>query len=288
VFGNYGESVRANTLTGGDPSYELTMFAPLDGGAWTWALPAKPLANLPVGLVGFDTDADGGALVLTGKGAVWGLLEPSANDWTPLESPSASDVGFGQGDLAVWTDYPSIGSERIRGWSPDGKGVRTLIDPAPAGTCAITVSPSWIVGLSFTGGDGCYGYPNASTARLWRSPRAYDAAGASVTLGPELPGGPFMRAGVVPVRSWGDYAGAILWQEEDGGRKAYFAILRLSSGNLWRIDAETGHELRSDAWTFTPTQFYYAESEIGDHPSAVRRMFRVELSSLDQAAKPLN
>jgi hypothetical protein len=289
VLGNGRESARANVLVGGEPSMQLTALAPLGGGKWTWSQPAKLASALPGGLVSFDIDSNGGAVFLTGQGTVAALLDPSKNDWTTIEDPSTSGVGTGQGDLAIWTDYPTLQPERIRGWAPDGSGVRTLIDPAPSETCDIAVSPTSIVGFALEGGK-CHSLPGAPTARFWKSPRAYDQAGVNVTLQQELPGGPFQLAAVVPVRTWGDYAGAMLWEFNEAGTttRAYLAISQLSSGKLWRLDADVGHQLHPDAWTLTPTHLFLGDQEANDSPFAVRRMLRIDLAALDQAATPLN
>ncbi|MBK7584424.1 MAG: hypothetical protein IPI67_29995 [Myxococcales bacterium] len=291
VFGNGRESARANALMGGDPGSQMYALAPLTGGQWVWSQPPTPQSGAPPALVEFDIDASGGAIFYTGKGGVWALLDPKANVWKPLEVPSASSVGAGQGDLAVWTDYPAGKPERIRGWATDGKGVRTLLDPAPKGTCRLNVSPTAIVGIALDGNTGCDNLPPAPKARFWWSPRKYDASGSPVTLGPDLPGSAFVPVPIVSVRAWGDYAGVVLNVVNDAGALdggAYFLLANLATGKIWRLDGTTGHELHEDAWTLTPTHFYFADRVAGDGPLIVRRMFRYELAKLDQLASPQN
>jgi hypothetical protein len=288
-FGNGRESARANILFGGDPSQELSMLAPLDGGTWTWSLPAKPLSSLPTGIVQYDMDAQGGAIFDVGKGAVSALLDPKVNSWTDLESPSDSRLGSGEGDLAVWTDYPPSAPERIRGWAPDGKGVRTIVDPVPADTCTVSVSPTALVGLVLSAPQGCLDPAGATKARFWKSPRAYDLGASSLVDGPDIPGGPFHRTGSF-IRSWGDFAAAELADDADGGGTAGVAIFvtQLSTGKLWRVDPAAGSIFHSDAWTLTETKLYMGEKDPADDAWTIRRMRRIDLANLDQLGKPLN
>ena len=266
------------------------MVAPIAGGQWIWSLPAKLQSTQPVGLVEFDIDALGGAMFMTGKGGAWALLDPTVTQWTPLETPSKSERGAGEGDLAVWTDYPASGAARIRGWAPDGKGVRTLIDPAPLGTCVLGVTPTNIVGMALGGGD-CGTLPAAKTAKFWWSPRKYDASGGAVTFGPELPGGAFAPLKLAPLRGWGSHVAVVLGLHDDAGvldGGAYVLIMNMSTGKIWRLDAEPGHRIHPDAWTITPTHLYYSDQESTDGSFIVRRVLKLELAKLDQVAKPQN
>lgn len=291
VFGNGRESARANILSGGAPGSEMRMVAPLTGGQWVWSLPAKLQSTQPIGLVEFDIDTSGGAMFMTGKGGVWALLDPTVNNWTSLETPSTSSRGVGQGDLAVWTDYPASGPERIRAWAPDGKGVRTLFDPATPGTCVLSVTPTTIIGLALEGGAGCESLPGAPKARLWWSPRKYEASGIPVSLGADLPGSAFVPVPAVALRAWGDHAAVVLGTFNDAGALdggAYFLIMNISTGKTWKLEAEPGHRVHSDAWTVTPTHFYYGDQELADGHTIIRRMLRLELAKLDQLAKLQN
>jgi len=289
-FGNGRESARANALFGAGSEMRAT--APLTGGPWVFSQPAKLAASLPIGLVEFDVDTGGGAVLMTGKGGVWALLDPAVNQWTPLETPSTSHLGAGQGDLAVWTDYPASKPARVRGWAPDGKGVRTLLDPAPSGTCLVNVTPTAIVSVAVEGG-GCKKLPYPTKGRFWWVPRKYDSAGPPVTWSPYLPGQGFVAVGTVPLRAWGDYAAVVLGRVTDAGSPdmsdIYFLIINTSTGKLWELAAAPGHSIHPDAWAITPTHFYYGalEPPNGD-PMIIRRMFRLELAKLDQLGTPQN
>ncbi|MBI3201042.1 MAG: hypothetical protein HYZ29_05810 [Myxococcales bacterium] len=292
IFGNGRESARANVLLGGDPGSEVRATAPLAGGPWVFSQPAKLSSTLPIGLVEFDIDANGGALFMTGKGGVWALLDPKVSQWKPLETPSASHLGAGQGDLAAWTDYPASKPARIRAWATDGKGVRTLFDPAPPGTCLIAVTPTAIVSLAVEGG-GCKQQPNPTKARFWWAPRKYDSSGPPVAWSPDLPGLGFAAIGNVPLRAWGDYGAVILARVTDAGyldaNDIYFLVINTSTGKLWELGPAPGHSIHTDAWAITPTHFYYgAQDPPNGDPKIIRRMFRLELAKLDQLAKPLN
>jgi hypothetical protein len=286
-FGNGRESARANELAGGEPSQQLSMLAPLNGGTWTWSLPAKQLSALPTGIVQYDIDAQGGALFDVGMGAVSALLDPKVNTWTVLESASQSRLGSGEGDLAAWTDYPPSAAERIRGWAPDGKGVRTIIDPVPAETCTVSVSPTALVGLVLSAPQGCLDPGGAPKARFWKSPRAYDLGGSNPVEGPDIPGGPFTVGSFI--RSWGDYAAAQLVDSGDGGGTGIaIFVTQLSTGKLWRVDPQAGSIFHTDAWTLTETKLYMGEEDPADDAWTIRRMRRIDLANLDQIGKPLN
>lgn len=289
-FGNGRESARSNVFFGGTPSRILTATAPLGPGEWTWSLPARFRSELPAGLVEWDVDEPPGAVFDTGKGGVWALLDPKKNEWTTLEAPSNARRGSGEGNLAAWTDYPTSTSERLRGWAPDGKGVRTLLDPVPFETCTVALTSTTIVGHAMAGNGGCEGSSGAPKSWFWTAPRVYSASGVKPVEGPPFPGLFFSRTGSF-IRAWGDHAAVQLGELSAPGvvTNVSLFVMRPSTQKLWRVDPRPGFALHSDGWTLTETHLYLAEKEASDtDPWISKRIVRLELAKLDTLGQPLN
>jgi hypothetical protein len=168
--------------------------------------------------------------------------------------------------------------------------VRTIVDPAPFETCQVVPTPTHLVGLLAE--QGACGSPTGiTTARLWRTPRAYDPSGVSLTLSPPLPGTPFVLAGGFSLKSWGDYAAAQLWELDASGAQVglHFLVVQLSTWKAWRIDPRPNTGIHGDAWTITDDTFYFGENDGTPQDSTyVRRMVRVQLTELASFAKALN
>jgi len=63
---------------------------------------------------------------------------------------SGAQPGDGLGDLVLWQELrraEETGS-RVRGWRPDGGGVRTLLDGIPVDTCSVGLSPTHVAGMA--------------------------------------------------------------------------------------------------------------------------------------------
>lgn len=289
VFGGGRESALAHAVSGGtDFSTQtgtkrvFTRAPTVPTGSWTWALPAKPVTDLPAGAVEFDTDKTGQVFDV-GNESVSAMLDPSANVWTILESKSASQRGAGEGDLAVWNDNGIAGTSRVRGWAPDGLGVRTIIDVATYATCDVTISPTAIVGYVADGDPSC---GTASKARLWRSPRAYTSAQAPLTVSPTLAGTPFRLVTPIGLKTWGDYAVLNVWARDANDLPVgapYLLIVQLSTWKTWRLDARPGYQLQQDAFTLTGAHLYYGESVKSIDQTRLREVFRIELGNLASA-----
>lgn len=278
------------TLSGGasslnaDDSKRLSVTLRRAEPAWTWSLPALLISQLPNGLVEFGID-DPPVRFLTGKGSVWALMNPAANDWTQLESGTSSYVGSGQGDLALWVDSLALGKQTIKGWASDGKGVRVVFDAPPPRTCMVAPGPTAIVGW-IAEGASCTDF---GPARLFKAPRV-TSVGASITLGPPLPGN-IVLSGYPGLKTWGDYAAALVAELPDGGAFAaaefYYLVVRLSDWRRWRVESADGLIIQPNAWTLTDTHFYFGEGPAGAGPQPTKRLRRFDLAKLDQLAKPI-
>jgi len=277
VFGNARDDAFSNTLSGN--SYELAFTWLPEEQAWRWAVPQKEQSKLPQGRMEFTMDSPAPIRVQTGHGAVFALLDVDKNDWTLLEGNSASQLGAGQGDLAIWTDYPSATTERIRGWSPDGKGVRTLVESVPPDTCWVGVSPTDIVGLA---ASACKLFGDL---RFWRAPRSKDTIVFPPSVSPVLDYGANWT-----IRTWGNYAGTVLYKPDDAGafsKTNSLVLVQLSTWKAWRIEPTPGNYFDQDTWSLTDTAIYLGEQKIGASSMGLSLVKRIDLSMLDQVGTPL-
>ncbi|MBE7480556.1 MAG: hypothetical protein HS104_11305 [Polyangiaceae bacterium] len=275
VFGNARDDAFSNLVAGNSQELPFTWLP--DEKAWRWATP--PLSGLPQGRMEFTMDSSTPIRIKTGKGAVFALLDVAKNVWTLLESNSHSQLGGGQGDLAVWTDYPNASSERIRGWSPDGKGVRTLIESVPTDTCWVGVSPTDIVGLA---ASACKLFGDL---RFWRAPRSKDTIAFPPSVSPTLDYGANWA-----VRTWGGYAGTVLYKPDDAGafsKTNSLVLVQLSTWKAWRIEPTPGSYFDQDTWSLTDTAVYLGEQKIGASSMGLALVKRIDLSMLDLVATPL-
>ena len=277
-WGNGRESALAPIWLGGELRTSVTF--DLDSREWLWAQPFKKAAETPQGRIEFDIDHKRARFDL-GKGAVWILPEPAKNEWQLLESPSKSYLGSGQGDLAIWVDDVLPGKQSIKGWAPDGKGIRTLLTGLPVQTCMVTVSPTKIVGYATDA--GCTSLKGGGI-QLFSAPRSLNASTPSV--GPVLKTLPFLGRTEVAFKSWGDFAvfhGSIP-QSGVGLGERFFLMVRLSDNAEWWIQPEPGMVLNADGWALTDKYFYYTEQQ-PKTTHFVSQLKRVQLKKLDVAAK---
>ncbi|MCB9583692.1 MAG: hypothetical protein H6717_42050 [Polyangiaceae bacterium] len=267
----------------GDPeSHSLAMTLNVPEGTWIWAQPA--LENAPQGLMSFDIDSDN-IRFQTGKGAVRALLNPAVSTWTTLESNSLSSIGSGQGDLAVWIDSVQPGKQKIRGWAPDGKGIRDLLDPAPALTCMVAPGPTAIVG-AVSDGSSCSDYGHL---RLFKLPRIYSLSASAPELSPTFGSTPLALYTEPGLRVWNGYAIATVSEPgEAGPGDAFLLVVRLSDWKSWRVDASPGHQPHGSAWTITDKYLYFGEAGTTAATSQwATQIRRYDLAELDQLATPL-
>jgi hypothetical protein len=270
----------------GGGGYYLQGFAPSEPGLWIWAQPVRHRSEFLDNMRGgfsIDLPSTEGVLFGLGFGSLYKQRTITSSLYDVLESPSGALSGAGQGDLAVWTDY-GLEHQRVRGWAPDGGGLRTIIENPPFETCHLQVSPTSIVALALNGtlspSETC---PPADEAALWRSPRAYDTSEASVEVGPSL--------GLPPsilhvLATWGDYAALRVHPIEYVGdpisfipldRQQYYLVIRLSDFAAFRIDVTSGYRIGEIAG-LDDRYFYFGETTTV--PPAIQRLLRIELSRI--------
>jgi hypothetical protein len=256
------------------PSMAVVGFSPTaPDGDWTWALPAISTESLPPSKCTFMTDT---VMFNTGGGGVYALLDPKSSQWTTLESPSDSLWGGGEGDLAVWTEW---NTNRIRAWAPDGLGVRTVLQSAPAKTCEVKPSPTKIVGVAQSA-DCTSG--EAVEIRFWHMPRSYTEV-ASATVTPPLEKDVLLPP--VGIRTRGDYAGVVAFDVPPGGAptdEAHLVVVQVSTGKAWRVMGEPGYVVQEASWTIDDKWLYFGETIPGIQDLLkVHRVRRILLSKLD-------
>jgi hypothetical protein len=293
--GGSDQDARHLTVLGGTQgspkgqSSHLAGFAPVERGAWTWAVPERAAGD-PSCFDQFDIDPrDGeGTTFCIGFGTVQKQRTLESSEFDVLENPSESHVGWGQGDLAIWTDY-ALGDVRVQGWTNDGDGVRTIVEVPPVGTCRVTLSPMAMVAVSGTGMLDDPRYPCQGVydeARLWRSARAYDAAGANVAEGPPIPLTPLLVED--KLETWGDFAGFQAWMGSYSGQsfnptgQAFLLVARLSTWQMYRVRPTPGSVLNRMR-AISEEYLYFGEAEEQPSGSArLRRIVRVPLESLER------
>lgn len=247
--------------------------------AWTWAQPAAPLAAAPPGKGGVTTDT---AWILYGAGGVYALLDMAKNEWTTLEAPSTCRFAGGDGDLVIWTE---ASSERIRGWAPDGKGARTLLEAAPNKSYLVRPSKTRLVGVAV---EPDFETTLSTTVRFWHMPRTY-SVGPTPTVLP-VSASEVLVVGTV-LRTWGDFVAVTALDHPKGSAIDYGAIwllvANLVTGKAWRVEAAPGYALQATTWTLDDTWLYFAETLPGvKYEKSLLQLRRIRLSELDSWGMP--
>ncbi|MCC6214729.1 MAG: hypothetical protein IT376_07655 [Polyangiaceae bacterium] len=288
--GLYEASNMVGGIVGNDHqsnSRSLYFASPFRGEGWRFAVPASTLATDPWVSHGMD---DPPALFATGRGGVLALLDMTRNEWTTLETQTGTEPGVGEGDLSVWIDHVEAPTDRLRGWAPDGAGVRTLLAELPEITWRVGLSATKFVGAAMSGPGGAL---EPDTVRLWHSPRVYGPATGepAIELGPAWPPTPIEGyhhlLNMPGPRTWGDHALAMVVAFSSTGGPSgntalgasYWVLARLSDWALWRRD--TGLTYVEAGYTLDETHAYVAEQDSGDFSTRVRRLRRFTLSELD-------
>jgi hypothetical protein len=250
-----------------------------DGSPWSWGRPALPHSQQPPAYHTFTTEYDGGRHFYVGGGAVYVREDMSSSQVTTIENPSDSLGGAGQGDLAIWTDYDINWSPpRIRGWAPDGKGVRTIVERLPYDLSKLAVSTSNLVGLmgEFEGEYGSGPYANAW---LWYTPRAY----AEEEVNFQQHQVPSIHGHFVgELSTWGDYAGLCPYHEEEQFYE--YIIVHLPTWTVWRLSPLAGRQWE-DAFAFD-SNYLYIFGKPADEGSKqlTDRLYRFELGKIEEWA----
>lgn len=249
------------------------------GGTWKWAVPALPSTGGPPGKTAVTTDS---ALFLLGSGGVYALLDMTQSDWTTIEAPSTARFAGGDGDLVVWNESSS---DRVRAWASDGKGVRTLLETAPAKTYLVQPSKTRVVGLAV---DPEFESTLSTSVRFWHLPRMYQAGAAPAVL-PVSATGVAVMGGVL--RTWGDWAAVTVLDHAPGAGfdhdTTWLLVANLATGKSWRVAAAAGYALQATTWALDETWLYFGETLPGvKHDDALKQVRRIRLTEIAAWGKP--
>lgn len=242
------------------------------GGAWRFG-PAGPFV-IGAGQDPTASAADGGSSFVTGAGSVRRFRFDTLV-WETLETSSGAATNAAEGDLAIWIDKNGD-PPSVRGFAPDGLGVRTIVDSLPAVTRRVALSHTQIVGV--LGDVDASSMTTAAT--LWRAPRK--ASLAQATVGAKLPGFPAIISSLV---TWDDYAALFVALTPSGPFAVY--LVQLSSNKTWRIDAHAGHELVGTLALSDGVLYLTERLSKQDNVPQVRRIYRYALSAIGANATAL-
>lgn len=176
---------------------------------------------------------------------VHGILTPGSSEMTLLQLDHNWALrGAGEWDLVVWPegwDYAHFDRVDIKGWAPDGKGVRLLHYAFDGATCALALSDTHMAGLAIDREyhSGCDNYqPNP---RFWVSPRSY-GGGVPNPVHRPIP----LEGRVWPhgIKTWGNFVAVALvydsYERPDETVSGWVALIRMDDWAMRWIPIEKG------------------------------------------------
>lgn len=261
------------------PTAELSGLGPAaPGGNWTWSQPSQLSTAIPPGKSGIPTDS---AYFLLGSGGVYARLDLTKSDWTTIEAPSTALWGGGDGDLMVWTESDS---DRVRGWAPDGKGPRTLLQSAPGKTWLLQPSKTRIVGVAV---DANFETTLSTSVRFWHMPRVYSEGTSPVVHADSANN---VLVGETFFRTWGDFAAVQAFDHPSGAPinfdLMWLLVVNVATGKAWRVEAGEGYRIQFATWAFDDSWLYFGETLPGvQHEKSLSRIRRIKLVDLDSWGK---
>lgn len=246
-----------------------------------WIGPELPIAQIPTAYWALDIDVGPRLFAIT-PGTVWGLLDPTQHVWSEVESGSNAVIGSGEGDLAIWLDYPSSTSARIRGWRPDGLGVRTLAASVPPTTRTISLSPTRVVGFM---ADDPSGYATVNP-KLWHGARSDLENGTlqitEIDLAPIAP----LHVAYSGLRTWADHVvleGLDPTRSTSSSWGTAVAVVELTTGKLWLVKPSADHGISNFTPSVDGSHLYFGEWPAGTKADRVVRLVRLDLKALGTA-----
>lgn len=215
---------------------------------------------------------------------LYGAVDPGSSRHEKIatygDDFGGADLGDGLGDLIVWQELrrgDEVGS-RVRGWRPDGGGVRTLLDDIPVDTCSVGLSPTHVGGFSNV---GCHYGPEG---RLWIARRGEGDTLIDFRLGPVL-SAERIAVSVKPLKVWGDYL-AVGWgpaQYETLADRGHMYLVRTTDWSVRKLPSPEGHE--GGAATLTDDYLYTAPTVPATRLSSY--IYRYELARFDEIGEPV-
>ena len=250
---------------------------------WPWQLP-WPKAVDTTGCNKAAMEAGGRTFYLCPTASVAALTPGSSErtlvanlydtEWL-VQKPSAL------GDLIVWSEVDwETGNTRIRGWKPDGEGVRIVANGIALPTCAVALTDRYIAGFS-TGGR-CVSFEPGG--RFWIGERTQEGGLRNVRTGPVFWPDPVTE--VSYLKAWGEHV-AIVWNEDiwrpDVPR--HLVVARTSDWTMREVQAPEGHE----AWEvgLDDDHLYVVFTRTGPGSGHFSHVYRCDLDLLDAIGVPL-
>ena len=175
--------------------------------SWIWRLPWTNLAEEPFKAHLCDNFimAEGARyFYICGAGTLWASLERGTSAMSIIHDERTSDYrlshGTALGDLAIWSENLSDRDDphaRIRGWMPDGQGIRTLIERIEGRVCEVALSETAVAGY-LADSCGMYGYGH----RVVVAPFEADGTLGELRTSPPITD---ISMGVGEIRTGGDF-----------------------------------------------------------------------------------
>jgi len=269
----------------GRPHVHLRGSWQLDSKSWLWQLPWPTTADR-----GFSTDYCNALSMEAGGRTFWlcldglyGAIDPGSSRHERLETFDdgfiGARLGDGLGDLIAWQELRrgEVGS-RVRGWRPDGQGVRTLLGDIPVDTCSVGLSPTHVGGFSNV---GCNYGPEG---RLWIARRGEGDTLTDFQLGP-IVSAERIAVSVKPLKVWGDFL-AVGWGPEEYETlpdRGHLYIARTTDWSIRKIPNQPGHE--GGAATLTDEYVYTVPTNPATRLST--HIYRYELAKFEQLGEPV-
>ena len=250
-------------------------------GTWQWATSVLPFTQFLTGLP-VMVEYHGLTEIGFGAGVTWMMDDPTSNTYKILENPSTGyGIAAARGDLALWVTSPGNG---VRGWAPDGKGVRDVIAGVAGTTLRLGLSWDRIVGVEGDADDYF-----VTRARFWTSPRGYDTNETSVAFGPDVLKGAFYPG--FPATS-GDFAVISVADLADGSAgysyPGYLIVVRLTDFKAWRLDPREGRDWNLDSYGLSHSWLYATDRYLSDGSERyARTVYRYDISKIDVWGKAL-
>ena len=258
----------------------------LSANRWIWQLPLRPSVGVET-CFPLEFQNGGRTLYLCGK-KIYASLEPGSSEVTELEDLGeefVADSGADDADLAIWAEmkYRGQGS-RIRGWAPDGQGVRMLLSDLPGDTCAVGLSGTRIAGAMIEPRDGRGCRATYGKFTVWYAERhGVDSAGPEVAFSPQI-----TDRSVVPEKATtaGDFIAVKVAQTDKGleNRDNVILVRTTDWAKRW-VPPPPGHAIYDH--TLTSRYLYVAPTGVGGTWEIHDSVYRYDLTKFESIGEPL-
>lgn len=212
-----------------EPAFETWgVWSPISR-TWIWGMPYLPIDPATSTCLAV-LDDEGRRFLLCGNKVVAALL-PGSTETTSFDVDAgySAILGGGFGDSVVWTELKRESGSRIRGWAPDGEGVRTVVEALPGDSCGLALTGNLVAGLLVDTAHGCYQFN--PEPRFWRRSRTAPADDP-ITFSPVLFAG---EAGVSNlIAATDDFQAAIMQVRKDSRSRARDRVV-LARAADWKV-----------------------------------------------------